>query len=67
MHLTFVTDDGDGYHVEIDPGMELGNVMALLEAEVGVWLSVRCVPAIYCVVGYQCRRADTLLRRAPAC
>jgi len=35
MYLTFVTDNGDGYPVEIDPGMGLGNVMALLEAEVG--------------------------------
>lgn len=36
MYLTFVTDNGDGYPVEIDPGMELGNVMALLEAESGI-------------------------------
>ncbi|KAJ6460760.1 hypothetical protein C8R47DRAFT_1160525 [Mycena vitilis] len=33
MHLTFVTDLGQSYAMEIDPGMELENVMALLEAE----------------------------------
>jgi hypothetical protein len=34
MELTFVTDLGESYAVEIDPNMELENVMALLEAEV---------------------------------
>jgi hypothetical protein len=34
MRLTFVTDLGQTYIVEIDPKMELENVMALLEAEV---------------------------------
>jgi hypothetical protein len=34
MRLTFVTDLGQTYTVEIDPKMELENVMALLEAEV---------------------------------
>jgi len=34
MQLTFVTDLGQSYAVEIDPDMELENVMALLEAEV---------------------------------
>lgn len=34
MELTFVTDLGNTFVVEIDPNMELGNVMALLEAEV---------------------------------
>jgi hypothetical protein len=34
MRLTFVTDLGQTYVVEIDPKMELENVMALLEAEV---------------------------------
>jgi len=34
MRLTFVTDLGQSYIVEIDPKMELENVMALLEAEV---------------------------------
>jgi len=35
MRITFVTDLGATYTVEIDPKMELENVMALLEAEVG--------------------------------
>jgi len=33
MELTFVTDLGQSFVVEIDPNMELENVMALLEAE----------------------------------
>ena len=33
-----MTDLGATYSVEIDPKMELENVMALLEAEVGVSL-----------------------------
>jgi DNA damage-inducible protein 1 len=34
MELTFVTDLGQSFVVDIDPTMELENVMALLEAEV---------------------------------
>lgn len=34
MLLTFVNDLGQSFVVEIDPDMELENVMALLEAEV---------------------------------
>jgi DNA damage-inducible protein 1 len=34
MQLTFVNDLGNSFVVEIDPNMELENVMALLEAEV---------------------------------
>jgi hypothetical protein len=34
MRLTFVNDLGQTFGVEIDPNMELENVMALLEAEV---------------------------------
>jgi hypothetical protein len=34
MELTFVNDLGQTFVVEIDPNMELGNVMVLLEAEV---------------------------------
>jgi hypothetical protein len=34
MRLTFVTDFGATYTIEIDPKMELADVMALLEAEV---------------------------------
>lgn len=34
MELTFMTEIGQTFVVEIDPNMELENVMALLEAEV---------------------------------
>lgn len=34
MRLTFVNDLGQMYSVDIDPDMELVDVMALLEAEV---------------------------------
>ena len=34
MKLTFMTDAGESFVVEIDSDMELENVMALLEAEV---------------------------------
>ncbi len=34
MRVTFATEIGDSYTVEIDPQMELENIMALLEAEV---------------------------------
>lgn len=34
MRLTFLTETGQPYAVEIDPQMELENIMALLEAEV---------------------------------
>ncbi|KAL0950129.1 hypothetical protein HGRIS_010125 [Hohenbuehelia grisea] len=36
MQLTFITDLGQPFTVEIDPDMELENVMALLEAESGI-------------------------------
>ncbi|TEB37070.1 hypothetical protein FA13DRAFT_886528 [Coprinellus micaceus] len=36
MELTFINDLGQPFVVEIDPNMELENVMALLEAESGV-------------------------------
>lgn len=36
MRLTFVNDFGQTYSVDIDPDMELENVMALLEAESGI-------------------------------
>jgi hypothetical protein len=38
MELTFYTDLGYSYVVEIDPNMELENVMALVEAEVSLVL-----------------------------
>ena len=34
MELTFVNDLGNTFVVEIDPNMDLGSVMVLLEAEV---------------------------------
>ena len=34
MELTFITELGQSFVVEIDPNMELENVMVLLEAEV---------------------------------
>jgi DNA damage-inducible protein 1 len=34
MQITFVTDVGESYVLEIDPNMEMENIMALLEAEV---------------------------------
>ena len=40
MRLTFVNDLGQTYSVDIDPDMELENVMALLEAEVSCPLRV---------------------------
>ncbi|CCL98256.1 uncharacterized protein FIBRA_00250 [Fibroporia radiculosa] len=36
MELTFVTELGQSFVIEIDPQMELENVMALLEAESGI-------------------------------
>lgn len=33
MRLTFFTDMGQSYVIEVDPQMELENIMALLEAE----------------------------------
>lgn len=45
MELTFVTDLGDTFVVDIDPNMELEDVMALLEAEVihpGLKAAVPC-------------------------
>ena len=39
MELTFVTDLGDSFMVEIDPNMDLESVMALLEAEVRALLT----------------------------
>lgn len=36
MELTFCTELGESYAVEIDENMELENVMALLEVEVSL-------------------------------
>lgn len=40
MELTFLNDLGQSFVVEIDPNMELENVMALLEAEVSFGINV---------------------------
>ncbi|KDQ08230.1 hypothetical protein BOTBODRAFT_569995 [Botryobasidium botryosum FD-172 SS1] len=42
MRITFVTDLGQTYTIEIDPQMELENIMALLEAE--VYNPFYCIP-----------------------
>ena len=34
MQLIFVTDIGESYTLDVDPNMEMENIMALLEAEV---------------------------------
>jgi len=44
MKITFVTDLGEAFAVEIDPSMELENVMALLEAEVRFQIIIHCIP-----------------------
>lgn len=38
MRITFITDVGQSYVIEVDPQMELENIMALLEADVGLAL-----------------------------
>jgi hypothetical protein len=40
MELTFLNDLGQSFVVEIDPNMELENVMALLEAEVRLFQGI---------------------------
>ncbi len=41
MELTFITELGQSFVIEIDPNMELENVMVLLEAEVTYIPSLR--------------------------
>ncbi|KAJ8502336.1 hypothetical protein ONZ45_g11862 [Pleurotus djamor] len=43
MELTFITELGSSFVVEIDPNMELENVMALLEAESGIPVSEQSI------------------------
>ncbi|PPQ86822.1 hypothetical protein CVT25_012653 [Psilocybe cyanescens] len=43
MELTFMTDVGQTFVVEIDPNMELENVMALLEAESSIPVSEQSI------------------------
>lgn len=35
MQISFVTDTGETYSLEVDPSMEMESLMVLLEAEVG--------------------------------
>ena len=51
MQLIFVTDIGESYTLDVDPNMEMENIMALLEAEVRE--QARSPPGIY-------QTADTL-------
>lgn len=43
MELTFVTDLGQSFVIEIDPNMELESVMALLEAESGISINEQSI------------------------
>lgn len=52
MELTFMTDVGQTFVVEIDPNMELENVMALLEAEVRHSLTLTHPPPYHSVALY---------------
>ncbi|ORY58331.1 ubiquitin-related domain-containing protein [Leucosporidium creatinivorum] len=36
MRLTVATEEGSTFNIDVDPGMELENVAALLEAETGI-------------------------------
>ena len=54
MELTFVTDLGGTFTVEIDPNMELENVMALLEAEVRSPTDLRLSPSLPSPVRHLC-------------
>ncbi|KAG9076830.1 DNA damage-inducible protein 1 [Ceratobasidium sp. 370] len=36
MRVSFITDTGETYQVEVDPQVEMENIMALLEAECGI-------------------------------
>ncbi|KAG8759231.1 DNA damage-inducible protein 1 [Serendipita sp. 396] len=43
MQITFVTDVGESYALEIDPNMEMENIMALLEAECSIPVSEQSI------------------------
>ena len=66
MELTFVTELGESFVVEIDPNMELENVMALLEAEVRLLSSDNLSPSSWIIftVRYPSQRTEHLIRRA---
>lgn len=64
MELTFVTDTGHSFVVEIDPNMELENVMALLEAEASentlLW-NLSAHHTTQCLVRYTDKRTKYIL------
>ncbi|KAG8747069.1 DNA damage-inducible protein 1 [Ceratobasidium sp. 414] len=43
MRVSFITDTGETYQVEVDPQVELENIMALLEAECGIPVSEQSI------------------------
>jgi hypothetical protein len=65
MQLTFVNDLGQPTVIEIDPQMELENVMALLEAEVcltrAILFPFLTLYLVQIVVRHSCRRAEYTL------
>ncbi|KAJ6615580.1 hypothetical protein B0H10DRAFT_55131 [Mycena sp. CBHHK59/15] len=63
MELTFVTDLGQSFVIEIDPSMELENVMALLEAEVRRLSFGQVSTLTIMQVGDPCRRTKHFVQR----
>ncbi|KAJ7369015.1 hypothetical protein DFH08DRAFT_37667 [Mycena albidolilacea] len=63
MQLTFVTDLGQSYSMDIDSGMELENVMALLEAEVRCSFLTFFLCSSRTAVGNPCRRTKRFVQR----
>ncbi|KAG9118874.1 DNA damage-inducible protein 1, partial [Ceratobasidium sp. 392] len=43
MRLSFITETGQSYQVEVDPQMEMENIMVLLEAESGIPVSEQSI------------------------
>jgi hypothetical protein len=66
MRLTFVTDLGQTYIVEIDPKMELENVMALLEAEVSDSRIMNVSPQLRSFLGSPASRSLNRVSRTMA-
>ncbi len=69
MQLTFVNDMGQSFVVEIDPNMELENVTALLEVDVGALVHATSFTQQFItalsLVWYTAIGTDTGLRGAP--
>ena len=67
MELTFFTELGESYAVEIDENMELENVMALLEAEVSP-IRLRSTPwiaSVHVIILVSCEMRLILLSHFP--